>query len=104
MKRLQIENLARKLMLADAKIWKKHGWKAGSMVVESVYKKELRAELKKLGVKKLHPIFYNIFEDANWHTMNKALVDLGVLVYPTERNGKVFDTYRSQGGRTWQLV
>jgi len=100
----QIENLARKLMLADARIWEKHGWEHGGMVVKPVYEKELKAELAKLGVTKLSPIFYNIFEDANWHTMNEALVKFGVLVYPIEADEKVFDAYRSQGGKTWELT
>jgi hypothetical protein len=100
----QIENLARKLMLVETSIWEKHGWEDGGMVVKPVYEKELKAELQKLGVTKLNPIFYDIFEDANWHTMNEALVKFGVLVYPTESDNKVFDAYRSQGGRTWQLT
>jgi hypothetical protein len=100
----QIASLARKIMLVETKIWEKHGWEHAGMVVKPVYEKELLAELNKLDVKSLPPIFYEIFEDANWHTMNASLVDLGVLAYPTASSRKVYDAYRAQGGKTWELT
>jgi len=100
----QVESLARKIMLAETRIWDKHGWEHAGMVVKPVYEKELKAELDKLGVKKLPSIFYEIFEDANWHTMNSSLVDFGVLAYPTASSRKVYDAYRAQGGKTWELT
>lgn len=100
-----IEQTARKIMLTDAKIWERHGWEDGGAVVPDVYRKELKAELAKMKIRKLDPIYYSIFEDANWHTMNEALLKLGVFErYPSEVDDKVYRKYRSMGGKTWELT
>ena len=81
-------------------IWNKYGWTNGGMVNFEKHKAELR---KKVAPKSLSYVYYHIFEDANFHTLNKSLEEMGAFTgtYADAQND--FDEYRKAGGKTWQL-
>jgi hypothetical protein len=87
---------AKKVMRADTKIWEKHGWKSGGDVKDPVLKKELK---KIFGKRKFDPVVAEILEDANFHSSNQALEELGMVVYKGDR----LQRYRKLGGKTWEL-
>jgi hypothetical protein len=99
----EIEKTARAVMRIDNKIWQKHGWTNGGMVDSMIYRVELIAELDKKGIKRLPYIYYHIFEDANYHTLNSALEDRGRLSGNYGEAQKDFDEYSRKGGKTWEL-
>ena len=99
----EIEKTARAIMNIDRKIWGRHGWTSGDMVDSAIYRAELIAELDKRGIKKLPYLYYHIFEDANFHTLNSALEYRGRLIGNYGEAQKDFDEYSRKGGRTWEL-
>jgi hypothetical protein len=108
-----IENKARMIMLAETEIWDKHGWGSGGEIEGDpkklkIYERELQKTMKKLKIKKLPNFYYNIFQDANWHLMNKTLDDFGFYKtkqpYATKEAKKDYNKYRSLGGKTWELT
>jgi hypothetical protein len=101
----QIEKLAKKIMMLDMKIWSRYRWSAGDEVKWDIYKPELKKGLAKMKITYLPPLFYHIFEDANYHTLNGALADLKVLREPGQgpKRREAFNDYVNRGGRTWNL-
>jgi hypothetical protein len=99
------EKLAGQLMRIDNSIWRKHGWRSGSAVDNSVYKVELKEELDKKGIKEIPYLQYHIFEDANYHTLNKNLEELGAFKKGESyaSSEKEFEEYSFKGGKTWEL-
>jgi len=109
----ETEKLARKIMLAEIDIWDKYGWESGGEIQEDpkkmkIYEKELKKSMKDLGVGKLPNFYYNIFEDANWHLMNKTLDKFGYFKnkepYAQKDADSDYKKYRSLGGKTWKLI
>ena len=94
----QIENKARKLMDKDASIWDKNGWQSGSDVDLLVYKREI-----KVAPKSLPYIYYHIFEDANFHSLNKVFEEIGAFQGTYGNAQAEFNDYKNSGGRTWNL-
>lgn len=97
--------LAQELMTIDNSIWKKHGWQSGSAVDNKVYKMELKEELDKKGIEEIPYLQYHIFEDANYHTLNRNLEELKVFKKGESyaSSEKDFEEYTSKGGKTWEL-
>lgn len=100
-----IEAKARKIMIINNKIWDRHEWESGGDVVKSIYRNELKDELEKLNIRELSILYYYIFEDANYHTLNQALEELGIYkgTYGSEKAEQMWQKYRTKGGRTWRL-
>ena len=96
----QIESKARKLMKLDSSIWNKYGWTSGSEVEQGKYQAELK---KKINQKSLSYVYYHILEDANFHSLNKALEEVGAFHGTYGEAQDEFTDYRSSGGRTWKL-
>lgn len=94
MKKNQAE--AKKIMIASSNVWEKHGWKSGGDVKDTVLKK---AMMKKFGKKKFDPVVAEILEDANFHSVNQALDELGMVKY----KGTLLPKYKKLGGRTWNI-
>jgi hypothetical protein len=88
---------ARNIMNIDSQIWREKGWEDGGMVRQDVLKAELRLRLKK---KKFSPIVAEILEDANFHSSNQALQELGFVKYPKKSRLK---SYLKGGGKTWNI-
>jgi hypothetical protein len=88
---------ARDIMRADSEIWRKQGWEDGRMVRQDVLKAELRSRLKK---KKFSPVVAEILEDANFHSSNQALQELGFVKYPKKSR---LSSYLKAGGKTWNI-
>ncbi|HLD90341.1 MAG TPA: hypothetical protein VI911_04905 [Patescibacteria group bacterium] len=95
-----IESKARKLMKLDGKIWDKYGWQSGNDVNESTYSQEISKVVKP---QTLDIIYYYIFEDANFHTLCKGLVQIGAFKKPYGQDNEIYEEYRKLGGKTWQL-
>ena len=87
---------AKMLMTASGDIWKQYGWKHGGMVNMNILKQKLKA---KIGKKKFSPVVAEILEDANFHSEERALEEMGVLKY----KGNKLNRYRKLGGKTWEL-
>lgn len=87
---------ARKIMRADSNIWEKHGWQSGGDVKSAIQKKELQ---KKFGKKKFDPVVAEILEDANFHSTNQSLQEMGLVEY----KGNRLKRYKKLGGRTWNI-
>ena len=94
----KIQKIARKLMDIDSRIWDKNKWQSGGDVNNEIYKKDLKKIFKK---RKLDGIYYDILEDANFHTLNKMLSEEGY--FKSLGNQEKYDEYRKAGGRTWNL-
>lgn len=88
---------AKKIMEADGKIWEEEGWQHGGMVNKEVLKSKLARRLRK---KRFSPVVYEILEDANFHSSNNALKELGYIDYPKRNQLK---KYRRLGGKTWDI-
>jgi len=102
-----IEMKAMALMKADNEILNRHNWISGGDVDKLTYLKDLKRILKKLKIKKLEPLYYLILEDANYHTLNEALVDLKMfptmMPWTSPKADRDFKKYKRLGGRTWEL-
>ncbi len=96
-----IQNKAKKIMSLDTQIWNKYGWKSGGEVNFAVYQQELNKKVKG----KLPILFYYIFEDANYHTLNKALEELKKFKgsYGSDEAERQWNEYRKAGGKTWNF-
>lgn len=71
------------LMDIDNKLWDKHGIQSGDEWRDNPdkfedYKKTVKAELEKKGVTKLSRDMYKKLENENYHTLNRALEELGM--------------------------
>jgi len=101
MKIKPIETKARKLMITDSNIWNKYGWKSGGQVDIEIYKKELGKKVKG----KLPMLYYYIFEDANYHTLNQALEEMNKFKgkYGSDESERQYNEYKQAGGKTWKL-
>lgn len=95
-----IETKARMLMKLDNQIWKKFGWKSGGDVDMGKFKEEVR---KKVKSGSLHYIYYHIFEDANYHSLNNALEETGAFTGTYADAQEKFDEYGRAGGKTWNV-
>jgi len=95
----QIEAKARKLMRLNDKIWDKNKSRSGGEINNTIYRKEL----KKAKIKKMPYLYYYIFEDANYHALNKNLEALKKFTGTYSSAQKDFDEYTNKGGRTWNL-
>lgn len=95
----------RMLMRMDSSIWDKHGWKHGGMVVDEIYKKELKEKLDEKGIQKLPDYYYHILEDANFHTLTSVLEDLKMFSpnWKYEKGEADYKKYKKLGGRTWNV-
>jgi len=87
---------AKKIMMESSKIWQTHKWEHRGMVKQDVLKKEI---MKKFGKKKFDPVVAEILEDANFHSVNQALDEMGLVEYKGDRLTK----YKKLGGRTWDI-
>jgi hypothetical protein len=92
----QRQKEARELMGFTSRIWEKEGWKSGSDVNINLLKQKL---VGKYGKKKFNPVISEILEDANYHSENQALQELGLVKY----KGTLLKKYRKLGGKTWEL-
>lgn len=101
-KKASIEAKARTLMIMDNQIWDKHGWKHAGAINKAIYRKEISKRVKG----KIPIIYYYIFEDANFHSLNKALEDLNRFEgeYGSVDAEEQWKAYRKAGGRTWDLI
>lgn len=100
MDKQKIQAKARMLMKLDSSIWKKYGWQNGSQVNLDLFKKELR---KKVKPRSLDYIYYHIFEDANYHSLNTALEEIGAFKGTYADTEEEYNAYRTAGGKTWNL-
>ena len=96
----EIEKKANKLMILDNKIWNKYGWESGGDVNDDIHKKEWQ---KKIKPQSLNYIYYHIFEDANFHSMNSMFEELNVFQGTYEGTEEEYNDYRKSGGRTWNI-
>lgn len=96
----KIQNKARKLMILDESIWNKYGWKSGDDVDIEKYKSELKKKIKPIS---LSYIYYHILEDANFHSLNKALEEIGAFRGTYGDAQDEFTDYKNSGGKTWNL-
>ena len=99
----KIEAETKKLMTLDSSIWEKYGWQDGSQVDMNVYKNEIR---KKISQKSIDPIYFSILEDANFHSLNKALEEIGAFKKKfegDEKDEEIYNDYKNSGGRTWNV-
>jgi len=96
----KIQEQARKLMRLDGSIWSKHKWQSGEQVDKEKEKEELK---KKVKPKSLSYIYYHIFEDANFHSLNTVLEEIGAFQGTYGEAQNEFTEYRKAGGKTWQL-
>lgn len=101
----KIENTASKIMKIDNAIWKKYGWKSGSDVKTNIYNTELIKRLNKARIYEVPYIYYHIFEDANFHTLNKGLEETNSFKKGETYAGteKQYNVYIKKGGKTWEL-
>jgi hypothetical protein len=72
----------------------------------SAYKQKVKELLEKEGINSLDPMYYQILEDANYHTLNHALEDL--KIFPDfkgdySKGDDAYHQYRAKGGKTWEL-
>lgn len=79
----RIQNHARKLMISEGKI-----------------------SLGKLKLKKnsLEFYYYYIFEDANFHALNRDLEEKGIFKEETEKDSEIYNDYIESKGKTWKLT
>jgi len=104
MNKKAIENKARKLIDTDSKLWDKLKVRSGGELREDnlkweLYKKAWATKQKS----KLPRVYYYIFEDANYHDLNKAFEELGLWQGIYGQDQYIYDKYRKAGGRTWKL-
>jgi len=90
----KIEARASRLMLIENKL---HKYKAN----HEEFKQKVAEHVKG----KLPIIFYYIFEDANYHTFNQALEELGKFsgTYGSEKVENEFREYKKLGGKTYNI-
>lgn len=105
MNKSQVQTVSRKarmLMKLDNQVWKKYGWKSGGDVDPEKFKAEIK---KKVGHKSLTYLYYLILEDANYHSMNQTLQEVGAFrgSYGDDQSEKEYKEYLAGGGKTWQL-
>lgn len=98
----KIEDDARKLMRLENKLWTKYKWQHGGAVDHVVHLREVAKVVKP---KSVSPIIGLILEDANFHTLNGSLLQIGAFTSDpwTKENDKKFNAYRKSGGKTWDL-
>lgn len=96
----KIESQARKLMKLDNSIWNKYKWESEDQVDQEIYQAELK---KKIRPRSLSYVYYHIFEDANYHSLNKALEEIGAFYGTYGDAQEEFTDYHNSGGKTWQL-
>jgi hypothetical protein len=94
----KIESQARKLMAKDGQIWSKFNWQSGGQVDMEKYKKELKVKPRSISY-----LFYHIFEDANYHTLNEALQEMGAFIGSYANSESEYQDYKKSGGRTYNL-
>ena len=60
---------------------------------------------KKMNIKKnsLSMVYYYILEDANFHTENRVLTEMGLFKTEKESDSDIYNDYRRSGGRTYNL-
>lgn len=60
---------------------------------------------KKVRKQSLTYLYYLIFEDANYHALNRELEEIGAFVgkYGDPQSEDEYKKYREAGGKTWQL-
>ncbi len=71
------------------------------MIMENKIRPDKTAE--KLKNKKLPHIYYHIFEDANYHSLNRALEEKKALKGSYSGTQNKFHNYRKAGGKTWDI-
>jgi hypothetical protein len=101
----KIEHTASQIMKIDNKIWEKYGWTSGSAVQQDIYNAELKKKLNEAGIVNISWIYSHIFEDANYHTLNRSLESAKVFKKGETYAGteKDFEEYAKKGGKTWEL-
>jgi len=106
-----IESHARALMQTSEKIEAELGASGGHLANQmSVFEYRLYNKLQKMGYdigavsNKLPDLYYFIFEDANYHLLNKALVNMNAYQTHTPwSHDSEYIRYSKGGGRTWTL-
>lgn len=93
-KNLKENKIADKLMGLDSVVWHKLKFKSGNDIRDNwdSYVNAIKKGVQNMNIKKLDNSVYRDLENDNHHSLNKALVQLGLL---TESKSKEIKTFKS---------
>jgi hypothetical protein len=101
----KIERDVQLLIKVDDSVWVKNHWENGDQVSDNwrVYLGDLKTILNKKGVGKLSGVVYHVLENINFHTLNKALDEMGYFGkegYYAD-SSDAYQEYRKLGGQSF---